>query len=124
MKILYVEDNDANAFVMRVSLKQFDIQTVADGESALELAKEQRFDLILMDINLGPGKIDGCETMKQMRELEGYLHTPFFATTAYALPDDEEKFRRIGFDDYFSKPIDFPALISRIKGLEENLLAS
>lgn len=119
MKILYVEDNAANALVMRLSLKKFSVETVEDGEQAIELAHKKTFDLVLMDINLGFGKMDGCEAMKQMREIEAYAEVPFYATTAYALAGDEARFLHIGFDRYFSKPIDFGLLIECIHELSE-----
>ena len=123
MNILYVEDNRANAFIMRVALKDYNIVIAYDGEQGLESIRQEKFDLILMDINLGFGKMDGCEVMNEMRKVEGYSDTPFFAVTAYGMPDDEVRYtQREGFDDYFSKPIDFPALIKRIEDLKKQLV--
>ena len=104
--ILYVEDDAINALVM-VKLLQghYHVQVAYDGEVCLALLHEHPFDLVLMDINLGNGKMDGIEILKKMRSEEAFRHIPVFAVTSYAMPEDEDKFLKEGFDKFFAKPV-------------------
>ena len=114
--ILYVEDDAINALVVKKLLeKDFDVVNVPDGESCLELVRKEKFDIILMDINLGAGKMDGVETMKQVKSMENYKSTPVIVITSYAMPGDRRRFLKEGFDFYFEKPIERHALIHQIK---------
>ncbi|WP_420572923.1 response regulator [Kordia sp.] len=117
MNILYVEDNKVNAMVMNKMLAKAhsDVTIVENGIDALKLVQKKMPDLILLDINLGKNQMDGCELLKKIQELPAHRNTPVFAVTAYALPDDEKRFINFGFDQYFPKPINFPALLSAIE---------
>ena len=118
MKILTVEDNDINAMLVDRLLEDLDFQvqnTIAEnGEDALQKSSDQTFDLILMDINLGDGSIDGVEVMQKLRTRSDYQNVPIVAVTCYALPGDKEKFLDLGFNEYVSKPIDHQLLLSTI----------
>ncbi len=118
MKILTVEDNDINAMLMDRLLDELDFlieHSIAENaEEAIKKATRTTFDLILMDINLGEGLMDGTEVMKVLRANENYKPIPIFAVTCYALPGDREKFLDMGFDEYVSKPIDHELLLSTI----------
>lgn len=120
MNILYVEDNRINAMVMDKMLSgQFDnVIIVENGPSALEKVKEEVLDLILVDINLGIDQMDGCELLQHLKKLDSIENIPIYAVTAYAMPGDEQRFIKIGFDNYFSKPVDFKKLIKAIKLVE------
>ena len=114
-RILYVEDDEINAFILTKFLEtDFDIAVAPDGEQCLSLLQQQHYDLILMDINLGKGKMDGVQTMKKLKELPEYQDTPVFAVTSYAMPEDQEKFLQEGFDAYFSKPVDKSHIVQAI----------
>ena len=114
-KILYVEDDPINAFVMAKFLhKDFTMTHVPDGETCLDYLSSHQVDLILMDINLGKGKIDGLETMKRIKAKPDYKTLPIIAVTSYALPEDEERFLNEGFDDYLSKPVERQLLLAHI----------
>ena len=114
-KILYVEDDSINAFVVEKLLKRdFLVSHVEDGESCLEHINQETFDCILMDINLGKGKMDGVETMKKVKEHPDYKSVPIIAVTSYAMPEDEARFLNDGFDSYLSKPVDRKILIAKI----------
>lgn len=117
MNILYVEDNKINAMVMdkMLSKEHSKVTIVENGFDALKIVQDDMPDLILLDINLGKNQMDGCELLKKIQELPTHKNTPVFAVTAYAMPGDEKRFINIGFDQYFSKPIDFPVLLSEIK---------
>ncbi len=123
MNILYVEDNKINAMVMDKMLSRTDSKvTIAEnGSQALKVVKDKNLDLILVDINLGLNQMDGCELLQRFRKLDILNNIPVFAVTAYAMPGDEQRFINIGFDKYFSKPVNFDKLlsvISSIKGKE------
>lgn len=122
MKVLIVEDNEINSKLLEITLDSLPfsvcIQTAATSTAALQAASSEGFDLVLMDINLGDGEMDGTEVMHKLRqENSNYVAVPFYAVTCYALPGDKERFLAEGFDNYFSKPIDTSALLSTITSL-------
>jgi CheY-like chemotaxis protein len=79
------------------------IDHVSDGKAAIKICSSQKYDAILMDINLK--EIEGVETLKEIRKLnDHYSNIPIIAITAYALHGDKEKFISFGFTDYLSKP--------------------
>ena len=102
--VLVVEDNPmSRKMIEQMLAPHYHVESVASGSDALEAATNQRFDAVVMDINLGAGK-DGVDTMNDLRNAPAYRHVPFIALTAYALPGDETQFLEKGFDDYLSKP--------------------
>ena len=109
MHILIVEDNEINAKVLSLMLRELTfeatVSVASDAAEALEQTTENQFDLILMDINLGDGMMDGTEVMKQLKVQDSYCTVPMYAVTCYSLPGDKEKFLDEGFDRYFSKPV-------------------
>ena len=111
--ILLVEDNQANQMFMKVILKKmgltFDIAN--NGMEAIELFKNNQYDIILMDENMP--EMNGIEATKKIREIERELHlehTIIIALTANALESDKEKFILAGMDYYLSKPLDIDKL--------------
>ncbi|WP_378187479.1 response regulator [Aquimarina sp. W85] len=116
MKILYVEDNKINAVVMSKMLSKnaYNVISVPNAQAALQKATTFKFDLILIDINLGVNQMDGCQLLKALRLIETVKVIPIYAVTAYALPGDETRFLQQGFDQYFSKPVNFEKLLDAI----------
>ena len=113
--ILLVEDNSSNRLVAKLYLKGLCvIDEVVDGSSAIELASNKYYDVILMDINLGIG-IDGVETMRRIREIPGYKDAPIIAVTAYVMSGDKEKFLQSGFSDYIPKPYLKDSFLEKIR---------
>jgi len=102
-KILIVEDNKNNLQLMSFILQKNDYKVVEaeTGEIALKKAKEEKFDLILMDIQL-PG-IDGLETTKAIREKD--KETPIIALTSYSITNNREDAFNAGCTGYKEKPI-------------------
>lgn len=114
-KILVVEDNPSNRMLINRFLSgRARIVEVKDGISGVTFASKERFDLILMDINLGAG-IDGVEAMHQIRKIPGYIRVPIIAATAYVMFGDKERFLSEGFDDYLAKPFTRDALLNLVE---------
>lgn len=113
--LLYVEDDPINALVVKKLLGDvFNITHVFDGETCMQLVEQASFDAILMDINLGKGRMDGVQTLHKLREMERAAPFVVIAVTSYALPEDRERFLLEGFDAYMPKPIDRAKLIELV----------
>ena len=117
-KVLVVEDNDNNMYLMRFILNQLGhaILEARDGASGVEMAKREKPDVILMDIQLPV--MDGYTATRKIREDEALKEVPIIAVTSYAMAGDREKTLEAGCTAYVEKPID-PA--SFIKVLEKFL---
>ncbi len=116
-KILIVEDNPQNMRLieMVLSTKRYTLPAATNGEEALEVAKKERPDLIIMDIQLP--KMSGLEVTRKRREIPDFKRTPIIAVTAYAMKGDKEKALDAGCNAYLSKPIsarDLPNLIAKM----------
>lgn len=105
MKILYIEDNDQNYYLVNFILtaRGYDVTRARDGCEGIESAKKDRFDLILLDIQL-PG-MDGYATARELRKDLGMSGTPIVALTSYAMAGDREKALAAGCSGYIEKPI-------------------
>ena len=114
-KILYVEDNDDNVFVIRGRLTRlgFEMVVAVDGEQGVAMAETEAPDLILMDLRL-PG-IDGWEATRRLKAAPETKAIPVIALSAYAMAGDREKALAAGCDDYVTKPVDFAKLLERIR---------
>lgn len=84
-----------------------------NGLEALDLAREHRPDLILMDIQLP--EVSGLEVTKWLKDDDELRHIPVIAVTAFAMKGDEERIRQGGCEAYISKPISVPRFIETIK---------
>jgi CheY-like chemotaxis protein len=115
MKILYVEDNDDNVYVLKrfSGLMGFELIVAPDGEQGVAMAAETLPDLILMDQSL-PG-IDGWEAARQIKASPVTRHIPVIALTANAMAGDREKALAAGCDDFDTKPIDIERLMDKIR---------
>ncbi|MCU0445370.1 MAG: response regulator [Microscillaceae bacterium] len=113
--ILYVEDDPINALIIKKLLqKTYHIEIAQDSSSCLDWLKKYKFDLILMDVNLGEEKMDGISIMQKIRQTPHYQSVKVLAVTAFALPEDRERFMQLGFDEYVSKPIEKDSLLNLI----------
>ena len=114
-KVLIVEDNELNMKLFKDLLEVHDIQTIdtRNGNEAIELARNENPDLILMDIQLP--EISGLDITKMIKEDEDLQSIPVIAVTAFAMKGDEEKIREGGFEDYISKPISVPSILETIQ---------
>ncbi|HEX2093096.1 MAG TPA: response regulator [Longimicrobiaceae bacterium] len=102
--IAVVEDNADNRLLLQALLEdRYRIAEYEDGLAALRGLREDRCDLVLLDISL-PG-MDGMEVLREIRADEGLRDLPVIALTAHAMAGDRERFLATGFDDYITKPI-------------------
>lgn len=115
--ILLVEDNDVNADMLtrRLVRRGFEVRRATNGMQAIEVARSEQPDLILMDISL-PG-IDGWEATRRLRADDGTARIPVIALTAHALPIDRQRSLDAGCDEYETKPIDIAALVDKMTAL-------
>jgi CheY-like chemotaxis protein len=115
-KILLVEDNEMNRDMLsrRLLKAGFEMVIAVDGERAIDLARSEAPDLILMDISL-PG-LDGWEATRRLKTMPETRSIPIIALTAHAMAGDREKSLAAGCNDYDTKPIDFLRLVQKIQG--------
>ncbi len=122
--ILLVEDNDETRFLVESLLEDTcRIRVARNSSEALDRARAESFDIVLMDINLGDGR-SGDEAARKIRQIDGYADVPIVAVTAYALPGDREKFLSNGFSGYLSKPFTAEELMDTISRTLENRAVS
>lgn len=115
--ILLVEDNQINKDVVERFLRKIcKVEHSYEGLTAIEMAKNKKYKLILMDINLGPG-IDGIETAKRIRTIPGYENIAIVAVTGYALAGDREKLLSEGCSHYLAKPFTRAEIIDIVVSL-------
>ena len=114
MKILYVEDNPDNVYMLtrRLKKKGFDIILAEDGKQGVEMALSESPDLILMDLNLPI--MDGWEATKYIKANEKGKDIPIIALSAHAMEEHRKSAIDAGCDDYDTKPVDFKRLLSKI----------
>jgi CheY-like chemotaxis protein len=114
-KILLVEDNEMNRDMLsrRLERKGYTVALAVDGPEGLHLARTDAPDLILMDMSLPV--IDGWEATRQLKADEATRQIPVIALTAHAMASDEQKARDAGCDDFDTKPIELPRLLSKIE---------
>lgn len=114
-KILLVEDEEMNRDMLgrRLGRKGFEVVIAVDGQEALDKAKEHGPDLILMDMSLPV--LDGWEATRRLKASDDTARIPVIALTAHAMAGDREKALEAGCDDYDTKPIELPRLLSKIK---------
>lgn len=119
MKILYVEDNEDNIFMLKNRLTRagFTMIIATDGAQGVAMASSERPDMILMDLSLPV--LDGWEATRRIKAAPDTKHIPVIALTANAMAGDREKALAAGCDDYDTKPVELPRLLGKIKQLAE-----
>ena len=118
MKILYVEDNDDNVYMLKNRLTRagFTIVVATDGAQGVVMATTEKPDLILMDLTLPD--IDGEEATRRLKADPATKHIPVIALTANAMNGDREKAIAAGCDDFETKPVEMPRLLEKIAALK------
>jgi CheY-like chemotaxis protein len=117
VKILYVEDNEDNIYMLesRLTRQGYTVVIARDGASGVELAISEQPDLILMDLSLPV--LDGWEATRRIKAAEQTGHIPVIALTANAMTGDRETALAAGCDDFDSKPIVMTRLLEKIRTL-------
>ena len=118
MKILYVEDNDDNVYMLknRLSRAGFTVIVATNGTQGVAMANSEQPDLILMDLTLPD--IDGEEATRRIKADLATKRIPVIALTANAMAGDREKAIAAGCDDFDTKPVDMPRLLEKIEALK------
>ena len=116
-KILLVEDNEQNRDMLcrRLQRKGHTVLTAGDGERAVELAKAESPDLVLMDLNLPV--LDGWSATRRIKDGPATCRIPVIALTAHAMSGDRQKALSAGCDDYDTKPVELSRLLGKIEKL-------
>ena len=116
-RILYVEDNEDNVALLslRLELEGFEVLVAPDGRSGIARARSDRPDLVIMDLDLPD--IDGWEATRRLRGDAATAGMPVIALSAHAMPEHRERALQAGCDDYETKPVDFAALLAKIRRL-------
>jgi CheY-like chemotaxis protein len=116
-KILLVEDNEMNRDMLsrRLERKGYAVVCALDGQQGLDLARRESPDLILMDMSLPV--LDGWEATRRLKADVDLQRIPVIALTAHAMASDEQKAREAGCNEYDTKPIELPRLLSKIQAL-------
>lgn len=114
-KVLIVEDNELNMKLFHDLLEAHGIDTIEtrDGRNVLEIARAEKPDLILMDIQLP--EISGLDVTKLLKADDELKSIPVIAVTAFAMKGDEQKIREGGCEDYISKPISITNFLETVR---------
>ena len=114
-KILVIEDNEQNLYLVRYILEQknYEVFAAQDGKSGIEMAASLKPAIILLDIQL-PG-MDGYAVARNLRKNPDLAETPIVAVTSYAMQGDREKVMEAGCNGYIEKPIDPDTFVAKIE---------
>jgi CheY-like chemotaxis protein len=112
-KILIVEDNELNLDLLTQLLEDdYELVTTDNGAAGVEMAQQERPDLILMDMSLPV--MDGWEATRRLKADGNVKHIPIIALTTHAMSSDEEKALAAGCDGYLAKPLDEDLLFEKL----------
>ena len=114
-KILYVEDNPDNVYMLtrRLKKKGFELIIAGDGQEGIDKAVEESPDLILMDLSLPT--MDGWTATAEIKKIEGVKDIPIIALSAHAMPEHRDRAIKAGCSDYDTKPVDIKRLLGKIE---------
>ena len=117
MKILYVEDNDDNVYMLKNRLTRagFAVIVATEGTQGVAMAASEQPDLVLMDLTLPD--IDGKEATRRIKADPATKRIPVIALTANAMSDDREQALAAGCDDFDTKPVELERLLGKIRAL-------
>ena len=117
MKILYVEDNEDNVYVLKNRLTRagHTVLVAPAGAQAVTMAAGEQPDVILMDLSLPV--LDGWEATRRIKAAPETRNIPVIALTAHAMAGDRERAMAAGCDDFDTKPVEMPRLLDKIEAL-------
>ena len=119
-KILYVEDNDDNVYMLKMRLEllgDYEVLAAENGEKGCEMAATEQPDLVLMDLEMPV--VDGWEATRRLRDNPQTCDIPIIALSAHALAGEREKALAAGCNEFDTKPIEFDRLVATIRQLLE-----
>ena len=115
-KLLYVEDNDDNIYMLKMRLElldDFEVLTAENGEKGCEVAAAESPDIILMDLEMPV--VDGWEATRRLKSNPKTRDIPVIAFSAHALAGERHKALAAGCDEFETKPIEFDRLVATIR---------
>ena len=118
IRLLYVEDNDDNVYMLKMRLEllgDFEVLAAEDGEKGCEMALSEQPDIILMDLEMPV--IDGWEATRRIKNDAKTQDIPVIALSAHALAGEREKAIASGCDEFDTKPIEFERLVATVHRL-------
>lgn len=117
VKILYVEDNEDNLYMLsnRLTRRGYEVVSARDGEQGIAMAGSEAPALILMDLSLPI--IDGWEATRRLKAEALTRNIPVIALSAHAMAGDRDRAIAAGCDDYDTKPVELPRLLEKIAAL-------
>ena len=117
-KVLYVEDNDDNVYMLKMRLEllgDFEVVSAEDGEKGCAMALSERPDIILMDLEMP--LVDGWEATRRLKADPQTRDIPIIALSAHALAGERDKALAAGADEFDTKPIEFERLVATLHRL-------
>ena len=117
-KVLYIEDNDDNVYMLKMRLElldDFEVVTAEDGEKGCAMALAERPDIILMDLEMP--LVDGWEATRRLKNDPQTRDIPIIALSAHALAGEREKALAAGCDEFDTKPVEFERLVATVRRL-------
>ena len=124
LRILYVEDNEDNAYMLKMRLEltdEVEVLVAEDGEKGCEMAAAKRPDLILMDLEMPV--VDGWEATRRLKSKPETRDIPVIGLSAHALAGEREKALAAGCEEFDTKPVEFDRLLGKIRKLVSAPLA-
>lgn len=117
MRILYIEDNEDNVYVLKKRLTRagHEVLIAMDGAAGVAMAGAEKPDLILMDLSLPV--LNGWDATRQLKAAEATRKIPVIALTAHAMTGARETALEAGCDDFDTKPVELPRLMAKIQAL-------
>jgi two-component system cell cycle response regulator DivK len=116
-KVLYVEDNEDNVYMLknRLARKGFVVLIATDGAEGVAMASAEQPEFIIMDLSLPV--LDGWEATRRIKAAPETRHIPIIALSAHAMTGDREKALAAGCDDFDTKPVEIERLLKKIESV-------
>jgi CheY-like chemotaxis protein len=115
-KVLYVEDNDDNVYMLKMRLEllgDFEVLAAEDGQKGCEMAATEQPDIILMDLEMPV--VDGWEATRRLKGNPQTRDIPVIALSAHALAGEREKALAAGCNEFDTKPVEFDRLVATMR---------
>lgn len=115
LNLLYIEDDDIHALIMKKLLSNYhNVFHVRNSHEALEKVKQEYYDMVLMDLNLGNDSgADGSQLMQEIKKMPSYKNTKFLAISSFVF-EDRQMILDSGFDELIEKPVSRAAILEKI----------